>query len=323
MGYMASVTIRNADLNMIEADPEFGAKIKHALRVADLYAYRNKERLSGSVISNHDLYEFEKDIGRDVGDMPACKFWVSVPMHADVETVHVIHNGEQRSPFPHRMNDYRDAELIARAMAHMGYRLKDVVTGEVFSSMDALPRTAADYMANWDMEKLLNEGTTTLCVLNDGIDAIEADQELGPRLAQGIRDYLDSFKQHSEAYEAGEITGHVFAYDTIRAGNHSNPIQIACVTPPGEIDVLVMGQNWSREMRPIKPICLMRGEDKHQSHIEKLIEASRRKLVNIMLQAGFQVRSPGRSRSESAMDWNRKEWPARPASPAANSDCQP
>lgn len=314
MGYMACVTIRNRDLDIIAGDEKFGARVKAALRLADIVKYYSKDR-SGEkqpVLSTQDLYAFEVERGRSDAELSPAEFFVSIPVHADVETLHIIHGGQQISPLPHQITRHEDAVVLATAMAAMGYRTKDVVTGEVRGKFSAEDRTLADYMHGWDMDELMNEGTTTLSVLIDGIEQVAEDATFGPRLAQAIRDYLLTMKEHSRAFDAKEIHGNVFSYDTISARGHCNPVQIACVTPPGETDVLILGQNWARELRPVPSLCQMTGDEKHLKRINELMEKSHRKMGDMMLKAGFQVRYPGKTRSESVPEWTKKEWPARP-----------
>lgn len=97
--------------------------------------------------------------------------------------------------------------------------------------------------------------------------------------------------------------------DSIAAGNHANAIGILGLTPAGAEDVFVTGGNWGMPIRPSTPLRerTSRGGD-HLDLLRRLAAERAVQVADTLLDAGFHVRAPGKSRVEPPRKWNRDSW---------------
>lgn len=215
MGYNATVLVKNADLPQIRDDQHFGSRLAEMIKETANY---------GAPVTYAGLT-------------------VSAAQHADRNQLHVIRSGEialfnPDSPHPD------DLDLL-NALVTTRNGLKPVET-----------------RASWNdgfKEDSLKEASTTLVVIVDALDRIAGDENAGSAIATGIEEYwaLLGAMERREG-EQGPEADFLRQYrmkmsGDITIGNHGNAASIVAITPAKQDDLVIVGQNRGRVVRPYLP----------------------------------------------------------------------
>lgn len=97
---------------------------------------------------------------------------------------------------------------------------------------------------------------TTIVVLNDGLNQIEKDPQIGKKLA-------DAITSLSTAKYLAEKEGRPFHGIDVSAGCHANAIQVVETHHADQTAIVAVGGNYGREVIP--PAYLFEG---HQTHLQ-------------------------------------------------------
>jgi hypothetical protein len=313
MGFNTTVLIRNSDLPDIEQDETFGSVLSTAIRAADTaeYMLEKSGRTRTGVIGFSELAECNRDTGTSY------QIEVSMPVHADAEMVHDVHDGHLTVFRPMMAGaSYEACERLAGLLARHGYAISDKSTGQAWKPVKGEDITYRDWMNGSDTDTLVSSGQTSILVLNDGISDIAGDPKFGARLVSAIRDYVGVEKRLHEMHGEGQDLFRFSRLDSVGAGSHANCVQIIGVTPENGYDALVAGRNWGLMLRPYTDILELTSDESTRRRRTDLKRERLAEAADVLLYSGFHVRAPDAARAKAPAGWNASRWPKRPEADA-------
>lgn len=249
MGHNAIIAIRNQDLGSIAADPGFGAAVWAAITGADHVCYRNRN--AGLNPSYHAAVRMSEVADRfdEAADKPY-DLMTAPSHHSSGDQMFLVRDGELRLiTRPARHVPFDDWLEVARIASGLG--VQSMFAGGYDTRKAPEPaRSEREIMRGWS-DEAFRTATTLVCVLIDGIDRIRDSRDFGARVAERAG-YV--WKAHPAVFDLhaknpAELR-HVHVPDHVSAGNHGNPASIIGFTPAGETDLVLVGRNHGRLLRP-------------------------------------------------------------------------
>jgi hypothetical protein len=322
MGFNTIFAVKAADLDKIALDEDFGMKLSTCVRMSDTRSHLNPDDMPGSGIfldNLVDVLEEKTDYNIQVGES----------RHADETKVHIIKDGVFLTLDWHRTSPWHVYDTAARTLAKFGFKTALKSGGY---TIEPAPVDRNDHKAEWQRmdgysDDTFNGALITFVLLNDATDDIRKDKTLGHRLASFAREWWELNKYGRNILREGvEKTPFGYINDTISSGHHGNPISIVAVTPAGAEDIIVIGQNCGRVISPCCPVdeaYRQSGDKRRMELLSKLEKQDLTQIKNALLQAGFLVRSPGKTRSESPSFWNEANYVKMPVAEENDKDAGP
>ena len=315
MGFNTQVLIRNADLDEIAADPEFGQTLASTVLSADMVAHKKRQSGAPGPVTNHDMSD-RRDLPRK-----AYEFQVNPSQHASGEMISVIHEGQLLAT-SFSQGGWHAMTALAECMTRFGYRSARKGTGFI-AEADLLqgidnPATEAEWMRGWS-DDAYRTASTAITVLNDGLDDIRKTDDLGRRLSDAIRRWWAQERHIHEMERApgGEVMRNMRAQQDVSLPRFSNCVSIAGTALEGQTEIFVTGGNWGRMLRPFLDRRLRQDDS---DHLKNLRDRDIERCIGDLAMSGFMIRRPGRQRSESPHGWNEKNWVSPPAEEPAGPE---
>lgn len=310
MGFNTQLLIRNADLEAIAADPDFGKVLAGTVLGADIIAYKRRKTATRGAVTNHDLSDKR---GAPRADY---EIQVSQPSHASSVILSVISGGRLHQTTI-GVNTWVGMTALADAMARFGYRSARQGAGFSFVSEPDMAAGGADldaecnWMGDWSDETFAG-AVTAITILNDGLNEIQNDGKLGSKLAAGIRQWWAQERQITELErsQGSRATREIHSVRDIRVRGYGNAVSIVAAVPEGRADILMTEGNLGRMLRPFM------NRRQRQSGFSSATQAQSVDLAaaaEALKCAGFTIRRPDRKRSESPYAWSERHWVSPPA----------
>jgi hypothetical protein len=299
MGYNTLVTIKGKDLDAIANDPEFGANLKSTIRMSGAPLDLGQTVLNGSGLWMSDFFS-----GSGL-PLPGYDAQVAIPHHADHRSVHSLIDGvfwtlgqtQEFTPYEALAEKLADLEVTTSMKSH-----KFLVPARKSAPLSEAMQDELSAMNDYDLDTLATS-TISLVVINDYLGHMDTDKTLGRRIRDGI---LSWWKQTAEANRAlvskPEDARFSSVYASIPCGS------ILGVTPANCSDVLMVSGNCGNKFqsRPsVDEIIRLNNQD---DFVTKSRESDLHTAKMEMLETGFHVRMPGRTRAESPMVWSQHRW---------------
>lgn len=296
MGFNAVILVRNADLPLIEQDPEFGAKVASVIRGADVALHLAGDVGRQRTVTLSEVRALHKDPAPDY-DIQS-----TTPAHADVDQIFLVENGSLLTV--RRYGDpmeFAEWERFAVKAKELGIESK---IGTFDSrKLPAVPfRTESEVMHGWEDEEF-DSGVTAISVIIDALDQIRRDENFGRATAHQARAAWADERVITQLVDGSSARSGIMLDRDIRAKNHANAASVITTTLPGESDIVIVSGNWGRALRADTPI------EHKVSGREASYAALRSRdidtVADALLSAGFSVKKPSETRMRGPHSWQK------------------
>jgi hypothetical protein len=310
MGFNTLFALKGSDLEKIRNDEDFGAKLAHCVKMAEYPPEYRKHAGSGLFLSDLERAN-NMNSGYDIQ--------VGVARHADDRTYHVVTDGRFWTTDWRGKTSWSAYTCLAETLAQFGYSVK--MPSEGFE-VEGCKAATADHEAIWTRmngydEPTFEDALITFTLLNDGLDSIEHDKQLGENMARIVRDWWSLSGVGRDLLRTGKLNDTYWRVEnTISSRNHCNPISIIGATPAGHKDVVCISQNWGRMISSGPDVDMafrkLSSED-YAERMDQIFEEDLSHMKDVLRQCGFAVKAPGGD-YEQPWKWNMENYVSDPDS---------
>ncbi len=275
MGFNSVLHLRNADLDAIAADPEFGKRTYQVITGSDYEINWRKDRAADAPATVARLSDVAE---RWKFETPSYELWSAPSQHASGRQLFLVRDGELVS-LSGRANrvPFEDWERAATVIKGLG--IESLWKGQMDTRKLPAPavKTEVEVMQGWS-EDAFAKATTTLVVTNDHLHDLEKDTRAGARIADAVRRAWADHKAIMAAHaEDPDLTRRGWIADASYA-------KAVAFTPKGAEDLVSIGGNTGHAIRPhTQAVDVIGYQD------EKDRTADKKALADLMFWAGFSV----------------------------------
>lgn len=232
MGYITTILIANTDLPAIASDRGFGQSLSGLIQGNS--RIRGNPRRGVGV----DRAAVTRPLSQRLrGAEQGYEIQAAHPVHASMTGVAVVRAGRLHDLTAGPESELSDAvQALCDAMAAHGIFMSapsgidpaDVTTGQ--EVVDEI-----SWMSGWT-DAALEKASTVLTVNHDAVDMLGADERLGLRVSEAIRDWqrhMQMVSSHANQPYLRRFLGS--PPRSVASGNHANPVIIAGTVPAGRI----------------------------------------------------------------------------------------
>lgn len=260
MGYNTFVSMKAIDLIKAAEDPIFNAHLVSAIRLSNAAPMGEKGSIRGPGGAVHASM-----IAKELGRLPEMDYEIQVAPanHSSLTSIQtvsdaglgivtpVIFGGAKQEAGgcnPESLN------IMAQVYSDFGHTIEKLEDNLYFEAATHLPRSrSSGFSAEWARlgryhYDVFEEGQVSFLVRNDGIKELEAAKNLGQTLLDGFHDWWNNQK-HIHGVISTNQRSTLHLPTGIEVGNFSNCIEIADLTPKGQSDLILSGQNFARALR--------------------------------------------------------------------------
>lgn len=300
MGYNSIIVLQNSDLDLIATDAEFGKNVHDTITYAE-HAIRstcdNTAPYRSAAFQPARLTDIRAALKEDA---PAYDLQSTVSQHADVPQHFLISNGNLH-PVP-----YKGDGLSVDVWKAIAVKARELGIESKLGSFDTrklgdpqIP-TESEFMRGW-AEPEFNKATTSLIILNDGLNEIGKSSTFGRDVAAKVREMWEINKHVEQRIAQDQEFVPGYMPDSIGVGSFANPASVIGSTPAGRDELVTISGNWGRTLRAERPV---QSRPDYREHMLNLYRRDVEEIGEALQRVGFSVQMPGKTRMSPPARWN-------------------